>query len=262
MGGSYGANTDPSSWESWLGRNLGVRRTFYSASGVSSAVSTAKADLAKGRLPWVSFKVPYSWRDMAQGRGDAWARDIATRMRALDGPVWVAFSHEPENDGGDIQQWKAMQRRLAPIVRTTAPNVGYTIIIMGYHQFYGSSQFSMANMWPATKIDLVGFDIYDHYGKDGSTKHTDMGAYFDKIKAWSSTSGVPWGLAETGLSHAAAADRPAWFKETYDKLVARGGKAFAYFNTDLNSFQDWRLSTWTKKDRFNSTFASTPVMNR
>ena len=34
----------------------------------------AEADLAAGRLPWISFKLPYSWPDMAAGKGDAWAR--------------------------------------------------------------------------------------------------------------------------------------------------------------------------------------------
>ena len=33
----------------------------------------AKTDLAERRLPWISFKLPYSWADMATGKGDAWA---------------------------------------------------------------------------------------------------------------------------------------------------------------------------------------------
>ena len=59
---------------------------------VASAVKTAKADAAKNRMPWMSFKPPYSWADMAAGKGDAWARDLATKMKAVGGPVWVAVA--------------------------------------------------------------------------------------------------------------------------------------------------------------------------
>ena len=51
---------------------------------------------SNGRLPWISFKLPYSWARMAAGDGDAWARDLATKLAQLPGPVWVAFHHEPE----------------------------------------------------------------------------------------------------------------------------------------------------------------------
>ena len=100
---------------------------------MASAVKTATADATNHRVGWLSFSVPYSWKDMAAGKGDAWAKDLATRMKAVGGPVWVAIAHEPEGEG-DMQQWKAMQARIAPIMRAAAPNLGYSIILMGYHQ--------------------------------------------------------------------------------------------------------------------------------
>ena len=121
-----------------MGQQLGVRRTYYGATQVDKAVSVSKADLAMDRLPWISFKLPYSWAEMAAGKGDAWATDLAAKLNKLDGPVWLAFHHEPEGDG-DIKQWTAMQAHLAPIVRAAAPNVAYTIVVTGYHQFYGSA---------------------------------------------------------------------------------------------------------------------------
>ena len=119
-----------------MGQQLGVRRTYWGATQVDSAVKIAKTDLAAGRLPWISFKLPYGWADMAAGKGDAWIRDLATKLSKLNGPVWLAFHHEPEGDG-DIKQWTAMQARLAPIVRSTAPNVAYSIVLTGWHQLYG-----------------------------------------------------------------------------------------------------------------------------
>ena len=101
---------------------------------------------------------------MAAGKGDAWAKDLATRMKSAGGPVWIAVGHEPENDGGDVQQWKAMQNRIGPIMRAAAPNLGFSVIVMGYHQFYGAAKFSMSAMWPKTKVDIAGFDVYEKYG--------------------------------------------------------------------------------------------------
>jgi hypothetical protein len=147
-----------------MSKPLGIRRTFWGGSTVDKAVATAKGDLAKHRLPWISFKLPHSWSDMAAGKGDAWVRGLATKLAALDGPVWLAFHHEPEGDG-NIKQWTAMQAHLAPIVRSIAPNVAYSIILTGYHQYYGDAQYSLESLWPKnTKIDLAGFDIYNQYG--------------------------------------------------------------------------------------------------
>ena len=125
----------------------------------------------------MSFKLPYSWGEMAAGKGNDWARDLAQKMGQLDGPVWLAFHHEPEYDG-DIADWTAMQEELGPIVRNQG-NLAFTVIVTGYHQFYGEEQFSLANMWPkGIKVDVAGFDIYNQMGvvKDGkkNTKGTNL----------------------------------------------------------------------------------------
>lgn len=264
-GGAYGSNSDVKPWESASGKTLGVHRTYWSASQVSSAVNSAKADAAKNRVPWMSFKPPYSWGDMAAGKGDAWARDLATRMKAVGGPVWIAIHHEPEGEG-DMQKWKAMQARLAPIMRAAAPNLGYSIILMGYHQLHGDKKYSLANTWPNTKIDVAGFDIYETYGtkKNGvtNTKWKDyVDNYYKPLQAWSKSSGVPWGLAETGYSDPAASKNSGWMSKTYNDMVAYGGIAFAYFNTNLNSTANWALTSTTKKNSFTGVNKSAPVMN-
>ncbi len=130
LGAAYGGNTDPLAWERSMGHPLGVRRTYWAADQVDVAVSTARRDLRLQRLPWISFKLPYSWEQMRDGRGDGWARALAAKLSQLDGPVWLAFHHEPEGDG-DLRAWTGMQARLAPIVRETAPNVAYSIILTG-----------------------------------------------------------------------------------------------------------------------------------
>jgi hypothetical protein len=265
LGGAYGGNKDVKPWETSMGKNLGVHRTFWGSGSVASAVKSATADAANHRIGWLSFSAPYSWSQMAAGKGDAWAKDLATKMKAVGGPVWVAVAHEPEGEG-DMQQWKAMQARIAPIMRAAAPNLGYSIILMGYHQFYGDQKYALSATWPNTKIDVAGFDIYEKYGvqKSGQAmtkewKNFKTG-YFPKIQQWSESTGVPWGLAETGYSDPAAAAKPNWISTTFADMEAAGGIAFSYFNTNLNSQANWALSTTAKKNAFTSANKAAPTM--
>lgn len=265
VGGAHKSNTDPKDWEGQLGKQLGVRRTYYSAAQVDGAVAKAKDDVAHRRIPWISFKAPHSWGDMAAGKGDVWARGLASKLAKIDGPVWVAIHHEPENDGGDIAAWTAMQARLAPIFRSAGSNIAFSIILMGYHQFYGASEHRLANIWPKnTKVDIAGFDIYDEYGmtKNGQVvkKHKQFRAnYFDKIQAWAEPRGVAWGLAETGFSKASVANTPTIMTKTYNELVDTGGIAFSYFDSPLNSTIDWTLSDPLRRTAFRKVHAASPT---
>lgn len=262
VGAAHGGNTDPTALEQDLGSKLAVRRTYYTGTGVASAVKNATTDLAAGRLPWISFKPPYSWTEMADGKGDAWATDLAQRLAALNGPVWIAFHHEPENDG-DIQEWRRMQEHLAPIIRNNAPNVAYSVIVTGWHQFYGDPQYSLANIWPrGVKIDIAGFDIYQEYGsvKNGKMdlRWVDFADYFQKIAGWARTVDVDWALGETGITDKAAVDRPTEIANTVQKMQDFGGIAYSYFDSELNSTAPWTLSTPEKRNAFAQVLSGSP----
>ncbi len=267
LGSAYGSNTDPAAWEKEMGHRLGVRRTYYGASHVDKAVSVSKADLAMDRIPWISFKLPYGWADMAAGKGDAWTRDLAVKLSKLDGPVWLAFHHEPEGDG-DIKLWTAMQARLAPIVRSAASNVSYSIVLTGWNQLYGSAQYRIDALWPKnTKIDLLGVDVYNKYGAVSPDtgkmhlKYTDMnGAYFKPFGDWAKKNGVAWGVAETGITDKASADNPQLLQQTYTSMKNNGGVAFTYFNTTLNSVASWALTPQSKKNQFAAVLRATPTI--
>ncbi len=201
---SGNSSQDPVPQEAVFGGRFGVHRTYWQGTQQSGAVSRAGADLAAGRLPWVSFKTPgLSWAQMASGAGDAWARDLAARLGALPGPVWVAVNHEPENDAQVMSDWKAMQQRLSPIFRAY-PNIAFTIILMGYHQFAAPTidpTLSMRALYPGPgTVDVVGFDPYNNYGTLNSkgttnTTFTELKTYYTKIAAWAaSVGGVKWAV--------------------------------------------------------------------
>jgi len=262
FGAAVGGNADPAEFERAVGGTLGVRRTYWSPTQVDGAVKTAAADLEAGRLPWISFKLPHSWAEMAQGAGDAWARDIAQRLDELDGPVWLAFHHEPEGDG-PIAEWTRLQQRLAPVVRAEADNVAYTIVLTGWNQLHGAPEYALDALWPkGVKVDVAGFDVYNFYGstKDGPVRlePTDMKAYFKEFAGWSKATGVKWGVAETGFTDMASLDHPAWISETYDALVDAGGIAFTYFNSPLNSSSSWVITSAQKEGAFGAVLKRSP----
>lgn len=262
VGATVGPHTTLTQFESYVGGKLGMHRSYWRHDQVDSAVSTAKSDLAGGRMPWMSFTFPYSWSDMAAGRGDTWARNLATQFAAIDQPVWLAFHHEPEKDG-DERVWVAAQKRIAPIVRSTAPKAAYTIILTGWHELYDPN-YSLDMMWPGDGlVDVVGFDVYLHYktiradGKLYLTYNSTDTWYFKPLGEWAAKKGVAWGLAETGISDLASVDYPNYMPEAVASLKARGGVAWAYFNTERNATEPWLITTENKRSQFAKALAST-----
>ena len=264
LGASFGGNDDPTEWERSMGHRLGVRRTYWGPEDVDEAVRTASEDLRSQRIPWMSFKLPYSWEQMRDGAGDEWVRSLAERLAGLDGPVWLALHHEPEGDG-DIVAWREMQERLAPIVRRTAPNVAYSIILTGWNQLFGKREYALDALWPRhTEIDLLGFDVYNKYGvqKDGTSfeDHTLLGRdYFPSFRVFAEKHDVAWGLAETGYTHESAEVDPGWLDRTYAALQANGGVAYCYFNSTYNSSGSWHLDP-AKQGRFTRLLRTTPTL--
>ena len=264
LGAAYGSNSSPRRWERSMGRALGVHRTYYDGDRMDQAVQTARSDLRHNRVPWMSFKLPYTWEEMRDGRGDGWIRQLARRLSELNGPVWLAFHHEPEGDG-DIRAWTEMQARLAPIVRQAAPNVAYSIILTGWNQLYGNREYALDKMWPRrTKIDLVGFDVFDKYGIDvedrNHIRHTDFERdYFPRFRDFARRHQVAWGLSETGQTDRSAAVNPRWMERTYQSLSRHDGVALSYFNTTLNSIAPWRLKG-LKEQRFATALRNAPTL--
>lgn len=203
---------------------------------------------------------------MAAGAGDAWVEELIDSLDAVDGPVWLAFHHEPEGDG-PIQDWVSMQQRLAPMVRDGSDNIAFSIIVTGWNQLYGDPQYSFANMWPGDGlVDVIGVDVYQHYGteKNGviNMNWVDLGShYFEPIAEFAASKDTAWGLAETGFTDRAFEYRPTWMQETYDAVVENDGVAFAYFNTWLNNnIGTWYLADQAKRDTFGATLEDTAYM--
>jgi hypothetical protein len=203
---------------------------------------------------------------MAAGAGDAWAKDLAARLGAVPGPVWVAVHHEPENDSGDLQDWKRMQQRLSPIFRAY-PNVGFTVILMGYHQFGAPTidpKKSIDALYPGTQhVDVMGFDIYNGYGTvkssgETNTNFLELKLYYAKIATWAkSVGGVNWALGESGFTDLAAQKDVAWLSRSYDDMKIYGGIAFTYWDDQVEEkpANTFRLDSTLKQKEFAKVLA-------
>lgn len=255
MGGAVGGTASLPSVERNAGRPLAIHRTYYVAGQEDYAIASVKADLAAGRLPWISFKMPYSWADMAAGRGDAWTTDLADKLARVGGPVWLAFHHEPEGDG-NMQDWKRMQQHLAPIIHARTNNVAYTVILMGWNSFSpkGPADQHIDLTYPGSQyVDILGVDLYNRYGAKSFIKESlDPMQYFGPIGKFARQHGVDWAIGETGYTKQAANVDPNWLQTAYRDLQAEGGLALSYFNSSRNSMADWTLSDPVRAGAFNS----------
>jgi hypothetical protein len=248
VGAAAGGTESYAALESTTTMTLREHRTYFTAGQVDGAVRVAKADLAAGRLPWISFKLPYSWADMANGKGDAWAIDLTKKLATVGGPVWIAFHHEPiESPNGSIQDWVRMQQRLAPIVHANSSNIAYTVIFSAWNVTYGS--YRLSQVWPGAGVDILGIDIYNNYSVR-STKMMDPMHFIPIFQQWADSHGVRWAIAESAYTQAAANVDPTWLDTMYNDSVASGVAAFSYFDSSKNSVADWTLDTAAKMDAF------------
>lgn len=261
VGAAVGGNSDPTPLEDAVGAHLGVRRTYWRSGQVGEAVRTARDDLAVGRLPWISFKLDASWSAAADGAMDAWARSLGHDLAELPGPVWVAFHHEPEGDG-DIADWRRVQERLGPILRSSAPNAAFTVILTGWNQFFGPSRYALDRIWPDTTVDVLGLDVYQRYGTDrGGGAVTDLRTqYYEPVSRWAARRGVRWAVAETGISDVAATERPGLLAAMHRDLAATGAVALTYFDSTLNSTASWSLKAGPKRQQFGALLRDAPTL--
>jgi len=240
-GASIGGNADPvSRHESVAGQAMGLRRTFFNwDQRTGSMVNTARADIAAGRLPWVSIKTP-GWAAMASGSLDGEIDQMIRALDALDGPVWLTVHHEPEGGGGvnyaddaaGPAGWRAMQVKVRERLDTLgADNIAFASILMSW-TFDPRSGRNPTDWWVDGIFDFAGID---HYVYDES--FPGMGVMmWDKVREFYSARGTKIAVGEwgnRGTNTQAAAEMRAW----YDTAIASNGQiiGLAAFDSNLNS---------------------------
>lgn len=229
-GCSHQGNGVPTSHETDAGVPVGVRRTFWSMSKVSGMVSTARADIAAGRVPWVSVKLGASWATVAAGGIDAQLRAAFDQLGALGGPVWFTAHHEPENDPADgtPADWRAMQGRVRQVLNASgATNVAFASILMAW-TFDSRSGRKPVDWWVDGIWDFVGLDNYVEANQTTvrTTGWNNALEFYGERDARIAVG--EWGNKDHGPS--GASEMRGW----YDHLVGIGCPGACYFDTNLN----------------------------
>lgn len=238
-GCSYQSNSVPEPHETAAGVSVGVRRTFWRIDQVSKIVATAAADIAAGRVPWVSVKLNRlaSWAETAAGKIDTQILDLIFKLGALPGPVWLTMHHEPEGGNGtpypdegrgSEQHWRAMQAHVRTLLdRSEVTNIAYAPILMAW-TFSPSSGRNPADWWVDGIWDFAGIDNY----VEASTTTVRTQGWNNAVEFYSDRGlriGVgEWGNKDHGDS--GASEMSDW----YDHLIDVGSPGVCYFDTSLN----------------------------
>ncbi len=244
---------------------------WYGGQGdVNKAITKAKANHAAGVRTWMSFKLPYNWTDMANGKGDAWARDLFTKLDALNFQVWVAFHHEPEGDG-NTTEWRRMQDHLSRMVPGgISGDIKFWLIVTGWTQEFNPGD--TANQWSTlfpkgAPIYGIAYDFpYNPYGyiwTDGvkttkfNNSFTEGTIYVERLAARAKSLGVRAAIGEYAYSNEAFAKDPAWLDRFVASAKANKLAGISYFDTPLNSVKSGHLGSASsaKRQYFNKVMA-------
>lgn len=244
-GAGIGGNSDPvSRHESVAGKAMGLRRTFWRwDQRTTSMITTSRADLAAGRIPWVSVKTP-GWAAMASGSLDGEIDQMIRALDGLNGPVWLTVHHEPEGGGGAVgpddpggaAAWRAMQKRVRQRIDAVGTdNIAFAPILMSW-TFDSRSNRNPADWWVDGIWDFAGTDHYVDLEKFTSFELPS----WTNMRAFYTAKGLKIAVGEWGNrgTDVVAANEVQSF---YDTAIASGrsGQAqvigLAAFDSNLNS---------------------------
>ena len=220
-----------------------TRRLFDQLRNPDFALNMARRELAAGRMPILSFKVPGNdWAGAANGRYDRELYALRDRLAALPGKVFVTIHHEPAGDGRP-QDYAAMQRHVLPILSPPV-NVEAGVIANGFWWSAGRQGLTDAQIaeWlPADvlrKAEVVAADTYQ--GGNSARPGEDAGVKIRRLSSWATRAGV----LRLGVGEYNGLNAPA-IRSAGDAILADPRYVFAQvFNSDENNRDgvSWRLT--------------------
>lgn len=246
-GAAIGGGGDPGPrHETPSGQPLSLRRTYYSwEKRTGSMITTAKDDVARQRLPWVSIKPPPppSWAAMGNGTYDAEIDQMLNALKTVPGPVWLTVHHEPEGGGGvnspddpgGPAAHIAMNRRVRERMTALAvKNVALAPILMTY-TFKAGSGRNPEEWWAPGIYDFFGVDHYAH------TETTLLDSTWATIRTWAKGKSAEVAVGEWGMrgtDAAAAARMKEWYEAAANSATdGKGARVvgLSAFDSNLNS---------------------------
>jgi hypothetical protein len=214
--------------ETHSGRKLAI--THYYLTGDEWSADFDE-DVKAGRMPHISTK-PASWDAVANGSADAMIKTFAAKIKALNGPVFVTYWHEPTNDTGSAATYiKAWQRFRKVMDDAGVKNAAYVWVMIAYDL---RTAFDADSYYPGdTVVDWIGADPYNWYPNRPGSTWAELSKVCQHAVAYAKKKSKPLFLAEWGTNEdpAVAGRKGAWFKNALAFFKAEPTiKAVVYFN--------------------------------
>jgi hypothetical protein len=222
---------------------LGVRRSYFGWNDGDDEDRVIRADIAAGRLSWVSFRPPRGagdWLAMSAGVFDDALRSRARRYAAHPAPVVVTFNHEPSKHDGSGTDFAAAWVRAHTVMadETGLENVSFVPILGDWAFNPRNPDASAHEFLPPSLLERLPFLGVDCYQNDsGEGFEVRLG----RILAWLEENGVAnpmIGLGETGCTDAFGSPNAVqWWRSSWAWVEANTDKIgiVSYFNSNRNS---------------------------
>lgn len=222
---------------------ISMSRRFYRPGQGPRLTEMARLDREAGILPFVSIKPPWTWRSVASGAHDDWARGLLAGLVASGGPTMLAVHHEPENDVTAVQTpaaWVAMQQHLMSLAEQWAPSVTVVPVLMQYtfDPFSGRTP----EEWLVRGTALQGIDVYNPWTPSTPTDWVSFADMVDRVRMV--VGDRPIIVPEYGC-HSDPANphrTQAWFRNAFNYAVDNDIVGLAYFDSEFgDDNQSWLL---------------------
>lgn len=229
-------------WEQRLGSTLSVRRSYFTPDPNENdqLVRRCRDDLARGRLPHVSSKLPTTWADVAAGEDGGWLRRLIGGLAQVSGPIFFTLHHEPENDAGPpgmkAADFVAMQRRAIRVAADLAPNVTVVPVIQHW-TFEPLNPRGDPPAWIVPEASVLGFDVYNAWSPTNGNPWRSFGERADDVLGWFGDTPVAigeYGCQEDPDDPGRAAE---WLRDAADYARSHNIVSMSYFNSGVNSPQ-------------------------
>jgi hypothetical protein len=264
-------NDHLASRESFCGHRMGVVRTYWNYTTASSAVSKAAADIAAGRVPWISFKLTatggsanQTWAQFAASPG-SWFADTLSALAAIGGgPIMFTLHHEPNDNNSTAQDaidHKAMYRTAKTFTDAYPTILLTTCLMANYYDISTSGQSSgplKVSDWVSDDgFDVGGYDSYNHIsynpanGKKNLTISQAYGLQTTAYRAISSTKPLAVGEMGVRTNPTVPGQAATWMRSAYNFLRQSHYMAMSWYDTGI-AVNDGG-SPWTLDDTTDGT---------
>ena len=248
--------------------SVGLHRTYYSWTGGTGETRNITKDHAANRLPWISFKPPFTtsggWAAVASGKYDADIRARARRYATYAKPVIVTFNHEPHNDAtGTPAEFAKAWTRIHDIMKseTSLKNV-IDVPIIGDWCYNPTNKNGHPEQYITSAVldrcAFLGVDMYQNSTGDGYSVRMARILNWLDVRGYSNKM---IGLGETGACNGFGTPNAVqWWTAGWTWAAAHTSRvaAISYFNsTRGNLKQNWVLTeTAAKLAAFKTSLSS------